>query len=362
MISFNLSTSAKIYVLICLVAAAFSSFTIWLVESWLRYAFFLAEFLAIIIIFTILHSPNLPKFSKLSILSGIILRRSYIISFLLPTFAVTLFILNTFHLAGGITQEIMALLVTSILPGYAILKVTRMICYLSTLELIVFSGVLSFIVSGSLNLMLLAIDTIYRTEIFLIIYAVLGATSVVWTFAIAEKNETKKQSFCNPIDVIALALSVSFFIMVYLMLYPDATLLPNSDVARHYRDSVILSRNPHFYVDSNYALFHAYQASVQMLSGNLVSPYQNILVAFNLILPLAVYMVAKRFLGEVDKKIPAIATILYVFLSNYSFIYFSQLKIQGTIGYEFQLLAGSVAEKTFNGTINFVQPFVFLFP
>ena len=368
MILFKLSPAVKNYVLMCLVAVAFSSFTLWLVESWLRYAFFLAEFLAIIIIFLTLHSsslPNLsslPNFLKSPVTSVITLHRSHMILFLLPFFAITLLALNTFHLTGGITQQILALLATSILPGYAILNLTKMTCHFSMLEVIVFSGVLSFIVSGGLNLMLLSLDTIFRTEIFLIIYLVLGVVSILSLLANTHKFKPREQSLCSPTDILALALSIAFFIMVYLMLYPDATLLPNSDVARHYRDSVILSRNLNFYVDSNYALFHAFQASVQMLSGDLVSPYQNMLVAFNLILPLAVYVLAKRFLGEVDKKIPAIATILYVFLSNYSFIYFSQLKLQGTFGYEFQLLAGSVAEKTFNGTINFVQPFVFLFP
>lgn len=356
------SNTLKTYFVVCAVAAVFSLFTLWLLDSQLRYGFFILEFLAITNIFIILHPPQIQWHFKASAFSRIVERYLHIVTFLLPSFALILLVLNSLHFYGGIVQDILSLLTTSILPGYTVLKISGINRNLSILEVIIFSSILSFILSGGLNLLLLSLNTELRTSVFLIIYVIVGLVGALHALKRDNKANSRTKSLSNNIDLLALVLSLLFYVLIYLLLYPDATLLPNADIARHYRASVILSRSPDFYVDSTYALFHGYEASVQMLSSNLISPYQNMLVSFNLILPLAVYAMAKRYLGPVNKKIPAIATILYVFLSNYSFIYFSQLKLQGTIGHEFQLLAGSVAEKTFNGTVNFLQPFVFLFP
>ena len=90
-----------------------------------------------------------------------------------------------------------------------------------------------------------------------------------------------------------------------------------------------------------------------------VAQVQTVLVILNVFLPISVYILAKRFLSDIDKRIPAISVIFYTILSNFSFIYYTQLKIIGTAGSQ---IVNLVAERSQNGNINPLQPFPFFVP
>ncbi|WP_134482625.1 hypothetical protein [Candidatus Nitrosocosmicus franklandus] len=174
---------------------------------------------------------------------------------------------------------------------------------------------------------------------------------------------SKPSSFSKKTDVLAIMLCISFYCIFNFAMYPDATLIPYADTSRHYNHSSILSVFPDLYTHFNYLLFHSYSATLDVLSGmnQKMTDIQTIPILLNLLLPLSIYVLTKRFLSNIDKRIPALATIFYTFFSNLSFIYFAQLKLIQDGSTDTTILT-EVAEKSFNGTINFLQPFLYFTP
>ncbi len=169
-------------------------------------------------------------------------------------------------------------------------------------------------------------------------------------------------SFSKNIDILAIVLCVAFYILFFMVVYPNAALLPGSDISRHFNLSSILSRSPDLYGGGAvYVLFHAFEAAVLVMSGiqQSVAQVQTVLVVLNVFLPISIYLLAKRFLSDIDKRIPAISVLFYTILSNFSFIYYTQLKILGTAGAQ---IVNQVAERSQNGNINPLQPFPFFVP
>ncbi|MEO9320269.1 MAG: hypothetical protein ABI361_06320 [Nitrososphaera sp.] len=169
-------------------------------------------------------------------------------------------------------------------------------------------------------------------------------------------------SFNRPLDILAIIFSVGFYLVLSFAMYPNIALLPGTDISRHYQSSIILSRTPDLYHDFGYILFHSFESAVIVLTGNPELQWlQSALITLNLWLPVAIYVVAKRYFVNLDSRIPALSVICYSVLSNFSYIYFTQLKTTGVGGTEISLLS-ITADKTYNGTMNFLQPLYFFAP
>ncbi|HEY7227750.1 MAG TPA: hypothetical protein VH481_06465 [Nitrososphaeraceae archaeon] len=371
---------ASTLIVVTLVAIFFSSFTLWLVEAWIRYPLFIYEIFAIVLIYLFLEKDSpinycylvskLTKIGKRIIETHVVSKipRRFISDLLLIGFSSILVILNEINIeggTGGYLQLILAFLCASFFSGYALLNIFNVKKMLSRLEVFALSFLLSFIFSGFVTLGSLLVEEHTRSIVIPILYMIIGIVSIVLSTARRGDFINQKQgSFSRNIDFFAVLLSVAFYILFFYSTYPNFSLLAGSDIARHYSSSIILSRTPDLYTQFSYLLFHAFYASIYSLSGfqQSVISIQSILVILNIFLPILVYALAKRFLGNVDRRIPALSTIFYSILTNLSFIYFAQLKLMNTGSSEIQMLEGQAAEKAFNGTINFLQPFPWFAP
>ncbi len=353
-------------------AILFSSLTLWLVQSQIKYPLFILEVFVVLLIYSVLTKRYDLSFSKLDrfIIKGELSKVSGFVFDLLLIASSALIVVasSTVETETGIIYLILAFLSTSILSGHALLNISGITKYFSKLEVLVLSYISSFILSGFCTLILLGVNENTRSLIIPSFFIVLGSVSVFLRIRRKRSRdiiETEKpRSFSNNIDILAIALSVIFYLIFFYYTYPNFTLLPASDVSRHYSDAIILSRTPDLYTNFSYILFHAFEATFRSLSGfqQPITSFLSIQVLLNLFLPLSVYVLAKRFLGNLDRRIPAISTLFYSILSNFSFIYFTQLKVLNTSSTEIQLLQQDVAEKAFNGTINFLQPFGWFVP
>lgn len=364
-------------------AAFFSLFTLWIIESWIKYPLFVLEISAIVVTYFILNSGyDLFKF-PLKIQPNLqSIRVSRIVEYfdsLLVCFASFLLFLNLLRIEGGTSQLLLALICSSILSGYVILRIFGISQYLSRLEIAVLSFLLSFIFSGFLTLSLLSVDENTRSIVMPLLFLLPGAVSILLKRRRNIKNKgsytNQPSSLSNNIDILPLALCIIFCIVFYFLTYPNAALLPATDASRHYSYSAILSRTPDVYAGNvliagdvysgfGYFLFHAFQASLHIMSGlnQTIIQFQTIQIALNLFLPLSFYILARRFFEDIDKRIPALSTLFYTVFSNFSFIYFVQLKLLNTGNTDFQVLAADVAEKSYSGIINFMQPLHFFTP
>jgi hypothetical protein len=379
------SSKTKLFIslmVVPMIAIIFSCFTFWLVDSWIKYPFFVLEVFVVMVIYLISKNHDYStslKFTFLTTVSHWLQRcgnfeKYPLAGITLIIFSSVLLISNALDFGSNIIQLALAFLCISFLSGYCLLGTCNLIQYFSRLESIILSFITSFVFSGFSLLFLIHLEEHTRDNIFSIIFISTGIIFIVNKSSRQAKGQKLKDfnvhtvvkrpaSFIKKIDILAIILCISFYCLFFILLYPNAALLPSADIARHYSYSGILLTSPDVYTGFNYLIFHSYLAALNVLSGmnQPLDHIQTIPIILNLLLPISIYVLGKRFFSSVDKRIPALATIFYTFFSNLSFIYLSQLKVIEVKSTDINLFL-EASEKSFNGLINFLQPFLYLTP
>ena len=339
----------KNLILVTIVAAIFSSLTLWLLDSWVKFPFFFLEIFIIIITFLIVQnynltfSGNLPKF--------LVGNFDLLFNFFLAASAFLLIFLSATHIEWGIIQLIFSLLITSLLPGYAILNLFNLKHYFTKIEGLVLSFVLSYIFTGILALLLLSMTENIRVLIFLVFCILLGVFSAI-------KSKKQKTSFAKRlstnIDILAIIVIIVFFVLSFYLMYPGFTFQIGTDISRHYSNSIVLGRTPDLYIGSSYLLSDAQESVFLNLSNSNMVSAQVTLVFLNLILPIAFYVMAKATLERIDRRLPSLATLFWVLFTNsfggFAWLYLANLKLSAHGLSQLQILIDT-ADKTYNGTI-----------
>jgi hypothetical protein len=333
-----------------ILAAFFSSLTLWLLNSWIKYPLFIFEVFAIIVVYLIVSnydiklntSRNLDNFHAEAI--------SAILLIVLP---VGLLLLNILNVQIGAIQLVMVLLVTSILPGYALLRLLNLTCDFSRLELFVLSYVMSLLFTGLITLTFLFVNGTLRLDCIIGGYIVLALISMLKP----SKTESLKNphpSFTKNIDFIAIIVAIVFFALSFYLIYPGFALLPGTDISRDYAVGVQLWKAPNLYIGSTEILFNLHESLFITLSNQPLLPVQLALLMLNFMLPLAFYILAKAYLEKIDPRLPSLATLFWVLFTNgfggFSWLYLSYLKVSSPNLNQLQLLT-TTADKTLNGTI-----------
>ena len=336
-------------VLVVAFAAIFSLVTLWLIDSWIKYPLFIVEILAIVTIYLVCI-----KYELKSTLSGFNFNNvkfSLIIDAVLVLASIALFAFNTAFNTGSTAQVALSILVTSILPGYALLSISKLDTHFSKLEKIVLSFILSYAFTGFLSLIFLTTNGTLKTALFTMSYVVIALLS-----AFRHHKQAPYQSpasLSRRFDIFPLLLVVGLYAFSFLVIYPNFALIPGTDVSQHFGRSVLLNRAPDFYIGSTYLFAHLHESSFIYLANSSLANTQTGLITLNLMLPLAFYIMAKPYLEKIDSRLPSLATLFWVLLTNsfggFSWLYYSVLKI--TNPFEPQLTLLSItAEKTYNGT------------
>lgn len=349
------------------IAVIISSFTLLLIESGIKYYLFTFEVAVIIICFILLGTKtsiarNNERFSIKNIRSF----TESVPSLLLVGMAITLLILHLYNTNGGMVQNIMAMVSGCILTGYAALNMIGVRRYFSRLEFYVVSFLISIGLTGFLSIGLNFLGGHIQIGLS-IIFLIIGIISFLATvLANGKKAINGYRSLSRPVDILAIGVCVGLYLSFAAIVYPNAASLIGTDISRHFSHSLSLIGTPDQYSAPFYLLFHSFQGSIFLLSGEEqpVTLYLSIFVFLNIFLPLSLYAGTKRFLERFDSRIPGLTVIFYTFLSNLSFIYFITLRLVGPeIGpSEYPLVIREVAEKSYFGIINFLQPFNFLTP
>lgn len=343
-------------------AIFFSSFTLILVESWIKYPLFLFEVATILVILVALRRDPLTEWKR-NIRFGA--ESEKILDVIFIGSSSILLVFAFLGIENGLLRLILALVTASFLSGNSILNISGIAKYFSALEKYVLAFIVSFTFCAVLTLTLMGIGEDTRAVIMSSVFLLLGLLSL------RKHKKTigysyHQRSLSRSIDIIPILLAIAFYVVFFVIIYPDAALLPTSDVSRHINDSLVLSRSPELYTGNLYMFFHAFEGGYYVLSG-LNQPVYVILssLAFlNVFLPLSIYTLAKRFLSDIDQRIPALSLLLYCFASGLSFIYYTELNLisYGGDRPEYGVIAQAVAEKSYFGIINFLQPFHFFVP
>jgi len=337
------------FALVFIVAIAFSSFTLWLIDSYLRYVLFVFETIVIIALFLTINQYHI----KLNFWRSTIKLRQFS---LIPDFSLIfgsliLFLLELFNINGGLIQLCLSLILTAFLCGYGFLNILGMHSHFSRLELFVLSYVASFLLSGFVFLCFLPFSQMVRTILLCSVFMLIGLLSMAKHFT--SNGETLRKSFSRSQDLLIISLAITFYLIIFFSMYPQTGLIMGNDIVAHSVFSTILSRTPAFYVWSNYMLHNAFEASFLSLSGSFVDLlfFQSALASLMVMLPIAFYITAKEYLEHIDKRLPSLATLFWcLFQAGYGWIYFTILKINSNSLSQFELLLQTSGKTYFSTT------------
>lgn len=347
----------KSLMMVAVLATAFSSLTLWLIDSWIKYPLFIFEIFTIVVLFLIVSGYDI----KLTVRQMTVPRThvNTIIDLFLVISSSTLLIINTLRVSAGVVQLVLALLCTSLLSGYALLNICGVGRYFSALEMVVLSYVISYTLTAFMALASLSMPEVVRTPFVLSSFITLGVIST----AKHRKHETSpaKRSFAKNINILALLLALAFYTLSFYFLYPGFALLSGTDISQHYGSSILLNRTLELYSGFNYFLAHLHESAFIAISNAPVAFVQTALVALNFIMPVAFYAMAKSYLESVDARLPAVSTIFFSMFSGFGWIYLAQLKSGSVGGTELSLLS-LVNDKAYNGAMYLAQPFLWYVP
>jgi len=331
---------------IILVLVVFSCLTLWLIESWIKYPLVIFGMCAIGMLYIIFNDYDVESIFKPRKDLG------FILDVLLIASASALLAMNVWSVEFlAIIQLALALLVTSILSGYALLNTFGIVKYFSKLEVLVFSCIFSYILTGFATLTFLPVNQNMRSSLILVVFIVLGVTSAFKH----RKNIINElpRSFSKNIDFLVILVVITFFLLSFTFMYPNFALLSGMDISRHYASSIIMGREPELQASLQYMLFFLHESSFLSLSNASLIPAQTALVTLNLILPLAFYVMTKSHLERFDSRLPSLATLFWVLFTNglggFAWLYFAELKLS-TMGLSQLQLLTYTADKTYNGT------------
>jgi hypothetical protein len=346
-----------ILLLIVICGAVFSSFTLWLLDSWIKYPFFVLEIFTIIVVYLIVCGYDFRlSITRIKIES---LRVDIAIDAFLVVSAASLMLFSVLDVQGGLIQLILALFVTSILPGYALLNIFGLNRGFSNLEILVLSYVLSFIFTGFMTLGLLFVSESVRLYFALSTFILLGSVSLLKRRR--DVSLQTRRSFARNVDSLGIIVVIASLALSLYFMYPGFALLPGIDISQHYGSAVFLWRSPELYGSFNYFLAHLHESAFIVTSGASVAFIQTALATLNLLLPLAFYVMAKSYLERIDSRLPVLSTIFYSMFSGFAWVYLAKLKLNSVAGSELSLFS-LVNDGTFNGAMYLAQPSLYYVP
>jgi hypothetical protein len=348
-----------VFVIAIVIGAFFSVLTLVLIDSWIKYVLFSFEVSLILVVNLLLNNNFKLGYTKVPFP----IRGSKLIpDVILISCSLFLFLFNLLKIDLGLINQVFAFLCVAFLCGYSLLNIFRLTLYFSALESVILSFISSFIFAGFSAIAMLSVTEYVRSILMPIIFVMLGTVSLLRTRRLRKNEDFERpESLSRKIDIIPIILVVGFYFAVFSFIYPNAAEIFGTDISRHFNYSLVLSRSPHLYSAYSYILFHGFESSIHTLAASAQHPESilTILVVLNVLIPLSVYALAKKFFGQIDVRIAGISILFYAFLSNLSFIYFLGVKLSDQ---PYGVVIKEVSEKSYFGIANLLQQFLYFVP
>lgn len=345
------------FILVLVVASTISLFTLWLIESWIKYILYLLEVALIVIIWLILGNYNIRVGSKKIVIKR--MNSALVPDLLLIAGSLALIFFEYYGIEESIVQLVVAMILTAFLSGHALLNIFGLNKHFSKLELLVFSYVVGFSFSAILLYGGLPFASTVRNTVMCIVFLFLGVFSAFKH--VASPSKASRKSLTRSVDLLPILLAVVFYTISWVSMYPQFAVLSGTDISRHFSGSIVLSRTPDLHIETAYLLHHSYQSAFISLSNGSLVPVQTMLVFLNVMLPLAFYVMAKEYLEKVDRRLPVLSTVFWTFFSGFAWTYVAKLKMTTPSLTELQYLI-TAADATYRGTIYLAQPFLWFIP
>jgi hypothetical protein len=131
----------------------------------------------------------------------------------------------------------------------------------------------------------------------------------------------------NLYDILTLSAIMVFFAIAVYLVFPDYFYVIDTDMSRHYMESIILSRSPDLYNAYAYFGFHLFTSTYSGLINDL-EPISFIGIScLNLMQNLAFFAMSTIFFAKSDSRLPSLSTIVWSLFSSFAWLYVFALKI-----------------------------------
>lgn len=323
-------TILKRFILPIMIVAAVSSFTLWLIEHPIKYFFFIFQVTLTITLAWIFVFPQFNRTQKLFLIkrkTGLLScsKVSYL-DCLFVFLSASLLLMNNFNI-HTLVNILFALVVVSLLPGYVLLRLTRVFDSITYLDAFVLSYALSLALSGILPIFFMPITTQNNRTGFLGLLVFLSILPIVKDLMTGHGISKRKMKLeFSLMEILAFSIVIIFFSFVMINLYPRTSFIPGLDIVRNFSNARLWGLSPEL-LSSAYPFFHIYQSAIYSASTPSLEVYQTFLAFTSFSIFLSFYVMAKKYLGEIDNRIPIVAAVFWTVFSGFGWIYFFKEKL-----------------------------------
>ncbi|MGD2067017.1 MAG: hypothetical protein PVI43_07625, partial [Candidatus Bathyarchaeota archaeon] len=302
--------------------------TLWLTEGYWRFVFIAFEVLLIVSLYYLCvkreqTTVNLPTGNRFKALVDYFF-----------VFASIILIFMNFYETPELFKVFFAIVVSSFLPGYALLTLISFKHGHSRIETVILSYVISLVATGFISAFLLQIDETQRALAVSFVYLIFSVLPLVRKLLFKTKTtlDTKLKTLkqIHLTEIILLLIIVAFILFSVSINFPRRSYDLGEDINRHYVWSVIITRTPDHYT-APYPLFHLHEGIVQILSEASIPVFQTAFSFMTLVVVLSFYIMSKIYLKDVDSRLPIISTVMWAMFSGFGWLYFAASKVFSAI-------------------------------
>ena len=313
-----------------------------LIESSLKFWFFVFEVILVILMLFLLRNHVKAKIKMASSL----LNTKYIISspFLLSLILLIFVMLKVYN----VFTLILAIVTSFFTLGYVILYLIGFKALASPVEKLVLSFYLSIPVNCILFTFSLIFPEDWRATVLSSTYLALASLMAIKRKKLQTEQFTRNKhsiSF-STMDVLALTIIAVFFIFSIVVTYPQMAYRPALDIIRHYSASLMVNESTTSYA-SPYPWFHFQLATIQLLSKQPMVIFQTALALLSIISILSFYIMAKAYLSDLNPRLPVISTIFWSLFSGFGWLYFLMQKLENANPSDYLALLGAANNKSY---------------
>lgn len=317
-----LSLNQKVFEisLIFLVAALLSTTIFWFLRAPSCHILAALQFIVIIAFTWVLLGLSAKLSVNFNTLHGITCTAFVATSMLLLMYAVF-----QWH---SIIRTGLSLFVSSLLPGYIILHLTRINPPNSYVETVALSYVLSVPITAVIGtIIFLYVGESFRELAFALTYLLMSLLLLLFTSkSHGFKIHSGKIVFEITEALLLIVISVVFLVFIGTF-YPLMAYVPGRDIARLFGSVQQIIRAPDL-LSSVYPWFNFYEVVFFVLGKPSLEVFQTSLALSSFIMILTFYAMASIYLRKIDLRLPIIATAFWSIFGGFSWLWFLRETLQ----------------------------------
>jgi hypothetical protein len=323
-------TRLRLFILLpVVIIVVISSFTLWLIEGPMKYFFFIFQVILTAAFVWLFVSPKLNvlklvhKKHNASSFASLQLRH---LDYLFLFISASLLLVNIFNVSTPL-NVLLAFVVVSLLPGYVILRLTRVLNSISSLEAFILSYVLTVALSGILPALFTPFINLNSRVAFVGLIAFFSTLPILKDWLVKPPVSQGEKTFeFSSISFLTLSIVIGFFALIITSLYPQMTLLPGLDSIRNFSEARLFSLSPALFSSISSSLL-IYESAMYSVSISSPEVYLTFLAFTSVTVLLSFYVMAKKYLDEIDNRLPFFATVFWAVFSGFGWIYLFENKL-----------------------------------